>query len=219
MLHKYINQASSRRSNRQDRQQKTSKIITRVAYQNTLHDLELTVTVLKKFPNFKFSIETPGGKRRLQIFIYLLEVFHIDLGYEYQWPASYPFSRVLDKNMRKISELYNADQKLQKISTCHAYEPDLDHFRNCIKERESDDDFITTVTLLHWLRSSLGCTNDEIIQKVTRRSVFTEEQVCAVLKELRQWDSADMIFGIKDGGRFLDEHSELCERHGNNSII
>ena len=124
MLHKYINQASSRRSNRQDRQQKTSKIITRVAYQNTLHDLELTVTVLKKFPNFKFSIETPGGKRRLQIFIYLLEVFHINLGYEYQWPGSYPFSRVLDKNMHKISELYNADQKLQKSNPYQAYEPD-----------------------------------------------------------------------------------------------
>ena len=179
-----------------------------------MHDSKRTVAVLKKFPNFKFSIETPKGRGQLRKFIYLLQVFGVNLEYEYQWPASNPSSKVLDENMSDISKRYN---KPQGTNLDHAYDSNLENFRMCVKDRESDDNFITVVASLHWLRNNSSCTNDEIIQTVTTRSGFTEEQVCTVLKELRQWDKVDMIFGVKNGGKFLNAHSILCEKYEDDS--
>lgn len=194
-------------------------------------DLEQTIIVLKEFPNFDFSTKTDRGRKRLQKFIYLLEVFGAKLGYEYQTSASGPFSSALNENMDELSELYNTDKKLRNQPISDNGEG-LDSFRRWIKDRESDSDFLQIASSLHYLRSSAYdkhsqlydkhglqyCTTDEIIRKVTnQRDGFTEEQTCSVFKELRCWNDVHMIFGVTDGGRYIDEDSEICEKYENGS--
>lgn len=145
-------------------------------------------TVLRQFPEFKFSMDGFDDRLRLQKFIYLLQSFDVFLGYHYSWYIRGPYCSTLSTCGFALKDIY---QKIPNDAKMEFTDPDIrarfKKFKEFISGREMNNDWLEIAASIH-LQNRLGNTRKVVIQKVVdKQERFTRKQVEGAWAVLEKW--------------------------------
>lgn len=144
--------------------------------------------ILKQFPDFKFSVEDFDGRLRLQKFIYLMQIFDIYLGYDFSWYLRGPYCSTLAASGFALEQIYHKIPNDKVKFSSAVIQKRFDKFRNFIKKRNNDNDFLEIAASIHYLQKICTLNDDEIIAKVVKKQPrFTEDKVRTIYEELKKW--------------------------------
>ena len=146
--------------------------------------------ILRKFPEFEFSMQAFDDRLRLQKFIYLMQAFDVYLGYDFSWYLRGPYCTRLatcgfaldDGVYRRIPEHTRATG-FAREAVQHRFEK----FREYIKSHENDAKFLEIAASLHYLIQAVGNDDDTAIDKVARKVPGAAKEECrTVLGEMKE---------------------------------
>lgn len=144
--------------------------------------------ILRQFPDLDFGMDDFEHRLRVQKFVYLLQAFDVYLGYEYSWYLRGPYCtglatvgyalRSLYPMIPRDKDMVFADPGVQKR---------FERFKEFIKKRENDNDFLEVAASLHILHRTSGMPRAGIVEKVAaKRKHFSEEYCNRVWEEMEE---------------------------------
>ena len=146
--------------------------------------------VMRQFPRLDFGMGDFDHRLRVQKFVYLLQAFDIYLGYDYSWYLRGPYCTQLATTAYALSHSYDVISRDQKMAFTN---PDVqerfERFKEFIKGRESDNDFLEIAASEHMLRKTTDMPRADIIARVrAKRDHFTVAMCEDAWEDLERWN-------------------------------
>ena len=146
--------------------------------------------VMRQFPRLDFGMGDFDHRLRVQKFVYLLQAFDIYLGYDYSWYLRGPYCTQLATTAYALSHSYDVIPRDQKMAFTN---PDVqerfERFKEFIKGRESDNDFLEIAASEHMLRKTTEMPRADIIARVrAKRDHFTVAMCEDAWEDLERWN-------------------------------
>ena len=147
--------------------------------------------VLRQFPDLDFGMGDFDHRLRIQKFVYLLQTFDIYLGYDYSWYLRGPYCTQLATTAYTLSRSYDRIPIDQEMAFTN---PDVqerfERFKEFVRGRENDNDFLEIAASLHMLRNAYGnMSRADIVARVaTKRAHFDKAACEAAWEELERWN-------------------------------
>ena len=144
--------------------------------------------VLRQFPGLDFGMDDFGHRLRVQKFVYLLQSFDIYLGYDYSWYLRGPYCTQLATIGYALSRAYDQIPRDQKMAFAN---PDaqerFERFKEFIRGRENDNDFLEIAASLHMLRKTGSMPRAAIIERVEAKQERFRGRCGGVWEEMERW--------------------------------
>ena len=148
--------------------------------------------ILRKFPEFDFSMDTFDGRLRLQKFIYLLQAHGVYLGYDFSWYLRGPYCSSLATDGFILEDIYadmKADSRKDRTEFANSFiQKRFERFAKFIKPKVQDRVFLETAASLHCLLVvEPGISDDDAVKKVAAKMPDADESdVRSVLNVLEK---------------------------------
>lgn len=130
--------------------------------------------ILRKFPEFAFSMDTFDDRLRLQKFIYLLQAHGIYLGYDYSWYLRGPYCSSLATDGFILDDIYT-DMVRESDTDRTAFANNLiqkrfERFAKFVSGYETKPEFLEAAASLHYqLAVNPDAGADEAIRVVANK--------------------------------------------------
>ena len=145
--------------------------------------------ILRQFPDLDFGMGDFEHRLRVQKFVYLLQAFDIYLGYDYSWYLRGPYCTqlatigyALTKSYASIP--YDENMAFSRPSVQERFE----RFKEFIRGRENDNDFLEIAASLHILHKTSGMPRAAIVERVaSKQGRFAEEECGRIWDVMEKW--------------------------------
>lgn len=133
--------------------------------------------ILRRFPNFNFSMDTFNDRLRLQKFVYLLQAHGIYLGYDFSWYLRGPYCTALTTRGFMLRDFYDILQESGGDRSDDGFASGaarrrLAKFKELVEGHEMDVSFLEAATSLHFqLNIGMARTHDEAVSNVYDKMV------------------------------------------------
>ena len=129
--------------------------------------------ILRRFPEFEFSMDEFDDRLRLQKFIYLLQAHGIYLGYDYSWYLRGPYCTALATAGFMLKDFYDMlPEKRDKYEgfTNSVVQDRFEKFVKFIGKREADTNFLEVAASLHYqLSAGRAATHEIAVDNVLKK--------------------------------------------------
>jgi len=141
--------------------------------------------LLKRIGNYDMS--SLEGRLILQKTIYLLQVFGLNLGYNFSWYIRGPYSTELTKDGFNLIEIY--DGLCQRRFVAENAERRFKEYLEFLGERKNDSDWLELLASVHFLKKSYPSKDEEeIIGTLMRyKPHFTKERCREAWNHLKKY--------------------------------
>ena len=110
--------------------------------------------ILRKFPEFGFSMDTFDDRLRLQKFIYLLQAHGIYLGYDYSWYLRGPYCSSLATDGFILDDIYTdmvRESGTDKTAFANRFtQKRFERFVKFVSGHETETQFLEAAASLHY---------------------------------------------------------------------
>lgn len=135
--------------------------------------------ILRQFPDLDFGMDDTGHRLRVQRFVYLLQAFDIYLGYDYSWYMRGPYCTRLAAVAYSLGPLYDMiPYDRDMVFANPGVQERFDMFKQFIRGRENDSDFLEAAASLHVLHRTSGMPRADIVKKVAAKQDHFDEEYC-----------------------------------------
>ena len=137
--------------------------------------------ILRKFPEFGFSMDTFDDRLRFQKFIYLLQAHGVYLGYDFSWYLRGPYCSSLATDGFILEDIYEdmkSDSSKDKTAFANSFiQKRFKRFAVFIKPKACDRVFLEVAASLHCLRVTEPDINaDDAVRTVAGKTPDAEEE-------------------------------------------
>lgn len=148
--------------------------------------------ILRKFPEFEFSMDTFNDRLRLQKFIYLLQMHGVYLGYDFSWYLRGPYCSSLATDGFMLADIYDNMMEEPRKDKTEFVDPlvqaKFQKFSKFIKGKWKDRGFLEVAASLHILLTKNPDVSKAINKVVDKTPSADIQYVRSVLNELHQKD-------------------------------
>ena len=147
--------------------------------------------ILRKFPEFIFTMDNFDDRLRLQKFIYLLQAHDVYLGYDYTWYLRGPYCTTLATAGFALDDIYDRIQGDTKKTrfVSQTIQKRFDKFTRFIRGKERNTRFLEAAASLHFLLKTQQISEEKAVDRVIKKMPDADERsVREVLKEMRTED-------------------------------
>lgn len=142
--------------------------------------------ILRKFPDFNFTMNKFDDRLRLQKFIYLLQAHDIYLGYDYSWYLRGPYCTTLAAAGFVLDDMYDDIPSLKSTRfVSSTVQKRFAKFTIFIRGRENDTKFLEAAASLHYLLKTGYLQNDAVEKVIEKMPDVDEQYLNDVLTKLR----------------------------------
>lgn len=133
--------------------------------------------ILRKFPEFNFSMESFNDRLRLQKFIYLLQTHNVYLGYDFSWYIRGPYCTTLSTAGFILADFYEQIPKRSRGTRFAngTIQKRFERFAKFIKGKEGDAKFLEAAASLHFLLNTSKITYYDAIKEVADKMPDTDK--------------------------------------------
>lgn len=136
--------------------------------------------ILRKFPEFEFSMDTFDDRLRLQKFIYLLQAHGVYLGYDFSWYLRGPYCSSLATDGFILDDIYadmKADSREDKTEFANSFiQKRFERFAKFIGSKVCDRVFLEVAASLHILLiTEPDISDDEAVRRVAAKTPGADE--------------------------------------------
>lgn len=127
--------------------------------------------ILRKFPEFGFSMDTFDDRMRLQKFVYLLQAHGVYLGYDFSWYLRGPYCSSLTTDGLILDDVYDdmkSDSRKDRTEFANSFiQKRFERFAKFIRPNVQDRVFLETAASLHCLLvAEPDISDDDAVKKV-----------------------------------------------------
>ena len=146
--------------------------------------------ILRQFPDLDFGMGDFEHRLRVQKFVYLLQSFDIYLGYDYSWYLRGPYCTQLATVGHALSRSYGDipyDEAM--VFSNPDVQERFEAFKEFIKGRENDNDFLEIAASMHILHKTSGLPRAGIVEKVAaKQDRFTADECNRIWGVMEEWE-------------------------------
>ncbi len=146
--------------------------------------------ILRKFPEFDFTMSEFDDRLRLQKFIYLMQSFDVYLGYDFSWYLRGPYcTRLTTCGFALDDGIYQhipPDDGTSRFAS-ETVQRRFNKFKEYIEGKETDATYLEIAASLHYLIKADGIDESDALDMVYRKVPDTTHERCEnVLKEMKE---------------------------------
>lgn len=130
--------------------------------------------ILKKVRGFRFNMRTKSGRILFQKIVYFLQVFGIDLEYEFSWYIHGPYSSPLASDGFELVDFY---AKLEDLELRGERKQQFEKFLRFLGDRANDRYWLELLASIHFFKHmGPSYSKKEVLKAVLRhQEYFTPE--------------------------------------------
>lgn len=143
--------------------------------------------ILNQISGYEFSMKRFEDRIRLQKTIYLLQVFGVNLGYDFSWYLRGPYCSSLTTNGFILQDIYRRLPKERIEFKDSDEQKKFERFQKFVGNKGWRK--LEICASIHFIKKMNGSDNDVVDAILSKKCTdFNEEEIRTAMKEMRQWE-------------------------------